>query len=101
MPATLRAALALAALACFAQSASAACYLVYGPDKEIVYRSYDPPVDMSQQFHETLPRVAPGSVLVFSPDNFGCDVTINKLPLTPTAATGATPGMRPPRADRG
>jgi len=82
----------------FSQSATATCYVVYGPDKDIVYRAPEPPVDMSRQVHETLPRVAPGSTLVFSPDNFGCELTVNKLPLAAAAAPG---GMRPARADRG
>ena len=82
----------------FAQGSWAACYIVYGADKQIIYRSQLPPVDMSRQIHETLPLVAPGSTLVFSPDNFGCELTINKLPLTAVSAPG---GMRPARADRG
>ena len=84
--------------ALFSQSAAAACYVVYGPDKAIVYRAPQPPVDMSRQIHETLPRVAPGSTLVFSPDSDGCEFTINKLPLA-SAQRGA--GARPARADRG
>ena len=84
--------------ALFNQTAAASCYVVYGPDKDIVYRAPEPPVDMSRQIHETLPLVAPGSTLVFSPDNFGCELTINKLPLTAVSAPG---GMRPARADRG
>lgn len=84
----------------FSQSATAACYVVYGPDKDIVYRAPEPPVDMSRQVHETLPLVAPGATLVFSPDNVDCEFTINKLPLA--AGAGAAPGgMRPARADRG
>ena len=89
---------ATALMAVLCQSAVAACYVVYGPDKDIVYRAPVPPVDMSRQIHETLPLVAPGSTLVFSPDNFGCELTINKLPLTAVSAPG---GMRPARADRG
>ncbi|PJI97136.1 hypothetical protein CLU85_1905 [Acidovorax sp. 69] len=84
--------------ALFSQSATAACYVVYGPDKDIVYRASQPPVDMSRQIHETLPLVAPGSTLVFSPDNFGCEFSINKLPLASASMRG---GMRPARADRG
>ena len=59
----------------------------------------EPPIDMSYQIHETLPLVAPGSTLVFSPDNYGCDQTINKLPLA--SAQRGVPGGRPARADRG
>ena len=82
----------------FSQSAAASCYLVYGPDKDLVYRAPEPPIDMSRQIHETLPLVAPGSTLVFSPDNHGCDLTINKLPLA--SAKRAMQGGRPARADR-
>ena len=82
----------------FSQSAAASCYLVYGPDKDLVYRAPEPPIDMSRQMHETLPLVAPGSMLVFSPDNHGCDLTINKLPLA--SAQRGMMGGRPARADR-
>lgn len=84
--------------ALFSQTATASCYLVYGPDRDIVYRAPEPPVDMSRQIHETLPLIAPGSTLVFSPDNVGCDLTINKLPLV---SNSAPMSMRPARADRG
>ena len=87
------AAVLLAAL--FSQSAAASCYVVYGPDKEIVYRASEPPVDMSRNIHETLPLVAPRSTLVFSPDFNGCESHINLVPLA------AAPGMRPALADRG
>lgn len=86
--------------ALFSQSAAAACYVVYGPDKGIVYRAPEPPVDMSRQIHETLPLVAPGATLVYSPDNFGCEITINKLPLASASVPGPG-GMRATRADRG
>ncbi len=82
----------------FSQSAAASCYVVYGPDKDIIYRAPEPPIDMSRQIHETLPLVAPGSTLVFSPDNHGCELTINRLPL---ASAQRAPGARPARADRG
>ena len=97
------AATVLAAL--FSQSAAASCYVVYGPDRDVVYRAPEPPVDMSYQIHQTLPLVAPGATLVFTPDNFNCELTINKLPLASAQAiTGSSMGMgsaRPPRADRG
>lgn len=69
----------------FAQGAWATCYVVYGPDRQVVYRAQVPPVDMSRQVHETLPLVAPGGTLVFSLDNFGCELPVNKLPLKVTA----------------
>lgn len=88
--------------ALFSQSASASCYVVYGPDKTVVYRNYEPPVDMSRQIHETLPLVAPGSTMVFSPDDQGCEFSMNKLPLA-SASSSMRGGsrMRPARADRG
>lgn len=97
---------ALLVAAFFSQSAAAACYVVYGPDQDIVYRAPEPPVDMSYQIHQTLPLVAPGATLVFSPDNHNCDLPINKLPLASAqGAAGSTGpagmGGRPVRADRG
>jgi hypothetical protein len=90
---------AVALAAAFAsQSAAAACYLVYAPNQEIVYRASVPPVDMSRELHETLPQVAPGGTLVFSLDDQGCEITINKLPLASASVRG---GKRPARADRG
>ena len=100
------AATALVALsALYSPSAAAACYVVYGPDQDIVYRSPQPPVDMSYQIHQTLPLVAPGATLVFTPDNINCELTINKLPLA-TAQVAPMPAvdgavMRRARADRG
>ena len=89
--------------ALFSQAAAASCYVVYGPDKDIVYRAPEPPVDMSYQIHQTLPLVAPGGTLVFTPDNHNCDLTINKLPLASAQGAVGTIGVggRPARADRG
>ncbi|WP_312306620.1 hypothetical protein, partial [Pulveribacter sp.] len=64
-----------------AQAASAACYIVYGADKQVVYRAQTPPVDMSRQLHETLPLVVPGGTMVFSLDSSGCELEINLLPV--------------------
>jgi hypothetical protein len=89
--------------ALFSQTAAASCYVVYGPDKDIVYRAPEPPIDMSRQIHEVLPLVAPNSTLVFTPDNHNCDVPINRLPLASvTPVVGGTMGMgvRAARADR-
>ncbi len=85
--------------ALFSQSAAASCYLVYGPDNDLVYRAPEPPIDMSRQIHETLPLVAPNSTLVFTPDNHNCDLTINKLPLASVSMRGGA-GRRAARADR-
>lgn len=93
----LRLALAAAALSgLLAPAAWAECYVVYGPDQQVVYRSQEPPVDMSRPIHQTLPQVAPGGTMVFSLDNFGCELVVNKLPLkaTPTAAKKAPKAPR-------
>ena len=65
--------------AALAQQASAACFMVYGQDQQMVYRSIRPPVDLSQQIHQTLPKVAPGGVLVFTSNEQGCEIEINLL----------------------
>lgn len=93
----IRLALALAVLALAMPAAQAACYVVYGPDQQVVYRAQHPPVDMSRPLHETLPRVAPGGSMVFSLDNFGCELTVNRLPLKAGAkapARGARKNQR-------
>lgn len=101
MPLRFPAALAATLLAgLFSQSALAACYVVYASNDEIIYRSQQPPVDMSRQLHETLPWVAPGSKMVFTLDSQGCELEINRLPAAGTVGgSGFTP--RPARADRG
>jgi len=63
-----------------AHSASAACYVVYNAEKEIIYRAQTPPVDMSRHLHETLPQVAPGGILVFTLESDGCELEVHKLP---------------------
>ena len=80
------------------QAATAACYVVYGPDQEVIYRSMEPPVDLSRPLHETLPRVAPGGTLIFSLDSQGCELAINKLPQQPQPGAAQRPaqGVRNP-----
>ena len=46
----------------------------------MVYRAPEPPVDLSRPLHETLAEVAPGGTLVFSLDDYGCEVEVHKLP---------------------
>ncbi|MHA7600503.1 hypothetical protein ACX12L_11240 [Alicycliphilus sp. T452] len=87
----------------FAQSASAACYVVYGADRQLVYRSQTPPVDLSRPLHETVARIAPGGTLVFSLDNHGCELEINHLPDAGGARAGAAqaaPARTPPAESR-
>ena len=80
---------ALLALATTAQVASANCYMVYAPDNSVVFRSLKSPVDLSQPLHITMPTVAPGGRLVFSPEPNGCEVETNDLDtlrkVSPTA----------------
>jgi hypothetical protein len=92
------AAAATLAAALFSPAASAACYYIYGPDTELIYRSYEPPVDMSFPLHQTLSSVAPGGKMVFTLDSQGCELTINKLA---TRSKGAPVPARARRADRG
>lgn len=88
----------LAAL--YAQGSWAACYIVYGADKQIVYRSQLPPVDMSRPLHETVPRIAPGGTLVFSLDSNGCELEIHNLQGAGAARAGASAARTAP-AQRG
>jgi len=73
-----------------AQSAWAACYVVYSAEKQIIYRAQTPPVDMSRNLHETLPLVAPGGILVFTLESEGCELEVHKLSDNKNT-TGARP----------
>lgn len=42
-----------------------ACYTVYDGASRVVYRSAQPPVDMSRPLHDTLPQRFPGGHMVF------------------------------------
>ena len=96
------------ALACagafFSPAAAASCYVVYGPSQQVIYRSTEPPVDLSYQLHQTVPVLERGATLVFSPDNHGCDFEVNLLAQAAgrqvDASSMAMP-MRAPRAPRG
>ncbi len=84
-------------------AASAACYVVYSPAQQVIYRSQTPPVDLSRQIHQTLPAVAPGSTLVFSLDSSDCQVEFNRLPSAasmPAARRGLPPSDPVPRLVR-
>lgn len=93
---------AVAALAAglFAQGGWAACYVVYDANKQIIYRSQMPPVDLSRPLHETVPQIAPGGTLVFSLDMSGCELEIHKLPGAADARAAATDAAAPARAPR-
>lgn len=72
----------LTALLGSSSSAWAACYTVYGPGNEVIYRDTVTPVDLSYPLSQTLPRIAPGATLVFTLENVGCEVPLNKLPVS-------------------
>ena len=74
----LRAAAVLATCAA-AQMASAACYYVYSPSNELIYRSNRTPVDLTYQLHNTLPSVYPGARMVFTLDEFNCATEVNLI----------------------
>jgi hypothetical protein len=62
-----------------AQAASAACYLVYAPGNELIYRSSRAPVDLSLPLHQTVPKLASGATMVFSRDEFNCATEVNLI----------------------
>ncbi|MBV8248928.1 MAG: hypothetical protein JO200_10815 [Comamonas sp.] len=74
----LRATLVLSACA-LAQAASAACYFVYAPSNELIYRSNRSPVDLSLPLHMTVPRLSPGATMYFSLDEFNCATEVNLI----------------------
>ncbi|SFD97211.1 hypothetical protein [Paracidovorax konjaci] len=87
----------------WSSTASAACYVVYGANQQVVYRSQTPPVDLAQPLHQTLPRVAPGATLVFSLDTSECQLEINRLPAgasVPGSRVGLAPSDNVPRLVR-
>ncbi|RYF07228.1 MAG: hypothetical protein EOO31_07260 [Comamonadaceae bacterium] len=84
----------------FTQGASAACYIVYAADKQVVYRSQISPVNLEPHLHRTVPQIVPGGTMVFTLDNFACDLEINRLP-TASGSAGSGFTQRPARADRG
>ena len=50
-----------------------ACYTVYNQSNQVIYNARTPPVDMSYQIHQVLPRVYPGGHMVFG-DEPNCPV---------------------------
>ena len=61
---------ALAMLALTASAwAQAACYTVYDSKNEVIYRSAEPPVDMSKPLHQTASELPSGSRVVFTPNH--------------------------------
>jgi len=70
-----------------------ACYTVYDSKSRVLYRSTEPPVDMSRPLHETLPQRFPGGQLVFHNDNTCPDVALVSVVVQ-------TPGTSPLLTDR-
>ncbi|SFF22778.1 hypothetical protein [Paracidovorax wautersii] len=101
MPSIRLAAAALLAGLCASQGAAAACYVVYSADQQVIYRSQVPPVDLSRQLHDTLPRVAPaGSQLVFTLNDSGCELAINRLQAASSYSPVRAAPARPARPRR-
>ena len=74
----LRATLLLSACA-LAQAASAACYFVYSPSNELIYRSNRSPVDLSLPLHLTVPQLSPGATMQFTLDEYNCATEVNLI----------------------
>ncbi len=74
--------------------AQAACYTVYDGKNEVIYRSAEPPVDMSKPLHQTAGELPNGSRVVFTPDSAVCVTEVHALPgakkLTSTSANMVT-----------
>ena len=62
-----------------AQAASAACYFVYAPNNELIYRSNLAPVDLSLPLHMTVPQLSPGARMFFSLDEYNCATEVNLI----------------------
>lgn len=72
---------ALAVLALTASAwTQAACYTVYDSKNEVIYRSAEPPVDMSKPLHQTAAELPAGSQVVFTPNSAVCVTEVHALP---------------------
>ncbi len=72
-----------------------ACYTVYDAASRVVYRSAQPPVDMSRPLHDTLPQRFPGGHMVFDAAS-SCEAIVGAAPRRAAAA-----GPAPLLTDRG
>lgn len=95
----LRAALVLSACA-MAQVASAACYFVYTPNNELIYRSNQTPVDLSVPLHMTVPKLSPGATLFFSLDEYNCATEVNLIAERAQIAEARNSSERKRREDQ-
>lgn len=95
----LHAALVLSACA-MAQVASAACYFVYAPNNELIYRSNQTPVDLSVPLHMTVPKLSPGATLFFSLDEYNCATEVNLIAERAQIADARNSSERKRREDQ-
>jgi hypothetical protein len=91
---------ALLSACALAQVASAACYFVYAPGSELIYRSSRAPVDLSLPLHLTVPRLAPGATMVFSHDEFNCAAEVNLIAERARLAQARTDRQRRMREEQ-
>ena len=70
-----------------------ACYTVYNQSNQIIYNARTPPVDMSYQIHQVLPRVYPGGHMVFG-DDPNCPLVSAVYASTVVVANGDESGTR-------
>lgn len=80
-----------------------ACYTVYNQYNQIIYNAQTPPVDMSYQIHEVLPRVFPGATMVFGNEP-GCPLTsavyVRTDAVSTISARAGGSGKLRPKPDR-
>ena len=101
------------ALACagalFSTAASASCYVVYSASQQVLYRSTEPPVNLSYQLHQTVPyRYGQGATMVFGIADANCgpdadpyyDLKPTQVVYREGRAQRVRPGQRAPRRDR-
>lgn len=81
--------LLLSFLAVAAALPAHACYTVYDGASRVVYRSAQPPVDMSRPLHDTLPQRFPGGHMVFDAAST-CEAIVPEAPRR-VAAAGPAP----------
>lgn len=76
-----------ASLLALAAGPALACYTVYDSNNRVLFRSSEPPVDMSRPLHETVPQRFPGGQLVFDTQTRCEEVSIGRwAPVSGTPA---------------
>lgn len=76
-----------------------ACFTVYDRSNVVVYNALTPPIDMSRQIHERLPRVFPAGHMVFGWE-VDCPETDARLLLAQQTLGIVPTPPRPARRDR-